>query len=302
MFRKFLLIPTILSLACLFVIADSAQAQRRGGSGGGRGGISIGVGGGRGYGGYGNNWYGNNLYGSRYYSPGWGGGYGYRSYPGYYSSSSVPTYSYYMPSTDYYSSYADQYQYLPPQDTSYAQQNPNTAQLRVLLPDPQARVWLNGSPTQQTGTDRLFQTPPLDASTTNSYTVRAAWNQGGREMSQERIISVTPGRMATVDFTQQIAEPIRPQAQPVNPAPPNPARPLSQDTVLEGKILRTAQDQFVIQTLDKREVTVYTNPQTRFTINNNPGAFTDLRTGANVNVNFRMDGTRYIGNTITIRP
>jgi uncharacterized protein (TIGR03000 family) len=245
MFRKQFLAPTILSLACVLLIADAAHAQRRGIFGGRRGGSGVTVG------------------------------------P---VDSYSPSYSY----SDYYT---------PSQQYNPQQQGPmddNIARIRVIVSDPQARVFFDGAPTQQTGTERLFYTPPLQATATNTYRIRATWNQGGKETMQERVINVTPGRMTVIDFTQQQGEQI--------PRGPQQPQPLPQDTILEGKILRTGQDQFVIQTRDKREVTVFTNPETRYLLNNDPAVFTDLRTGTSVNVNFRMDGKRHIGNTITIRP
>jgi uncharacterized protein (TIGR03000 family) len=290
MFRKQFLASTILSLACALLIADTAQAQRLGIFRGRRGGVSAGyVDGNSGYDGrYGNYGYGDGRYGNNWYSDGW---YGNRNYGPGYSGYSGPNYGY---SPNYtYSDY-----YTPSQQQTYSQQqgwmNQNIIRLRVIAPDPQARIFFDGAPTQQTGTERLYYTAPLQTTATNSYRVRATWTEGGKEMSQERDVSVTPGRVTFVDFTQQQGEQI--------PRGPQQPQPLPQDTILEGKIVRTAQDQVVIQTRDNREVTVYTNPETRYLRNKNPAVFTDLRAGTNVNVDFRMDGKRHIGNTITIRP
>jgi uncharacterized protein (TIGR03000 family) len=319
MIRKYMLIPAVLSLGCLFMLADSAHAQRRGGFGGGRGGsggvvnlggVSIGWGNpGYGYGGYGGGYgnygrgygYGSGLYGTGYgtgYGSGWYGS-GYRSgyySPGYYSYPSTSYYyapsDYYYPSTSYPST-----NYYPSTAQSYPETNPlpnNSAQIRVIVPDAQARIWFDGTLTQQTGTDRLFHTPPLQGAN-NTYRIRATWMQGGREMTQERVVNVEPGRMATVDFNQQASErlPEQGQQQPI-PAP--------NTELITGRVVRTAQDHVIIDTGNNREVTVYTTPQSRYLVNQNPGAFTDLRVGNNISVNYRMDGTRYMGNTFTIRP
>lgn len=290
MIRKHSGALTILGLACVLLIADTAQAQRRGGFGGGYGGGYGGRGGGSGivigpvgiFGGYGNGGYGNGRYGNSWY--------GNQNY-GYGSSYYTPSYSYspgYSTSDSYY--YTPAQQYYPQQQSTVVD---NAAQIRVLLPDSNARVFVNGAATQQTGTERLYQTPALQANADNMYRIRATWNQGGREVTQERVINVNPNRMTVVDFMQPQGEQI-PLGQP--------ATALPQDTIVEGKILRTGQDQFVVQTRDNREVIVYTNPETRFLLNNNPAAFNDLRAGTGVNVNFRMDGKRHIGNSITIRP
>jgi uncharacterized protein (TIGR03000 family) len=230
MLRKYVM-PALLSLACVLMVTDLAHAQRRGGgnrggwnSGGwgnynrgwgnynnsgwgvtiGPGGVSFGTapyyGYGSGY--YGSGYYGSGYYGNRYYSPYYGSNYGWgnRYYsPGYYSSYYSPSYydsgySYSYPSTSYPSTSF----YYTPAET--AQRNDDSAQIRVIVPDANARVWFDGTQTQQTGTDRLFHTPPLNASVSNSYRIRASWTQGGQEVTQERVVNVTPGGTAVADF------------------------------------------------------------------------------------------------------
>jgi len=189
MLRKAFL-PAVLSLACLLLVTDFAQAQRRGGGrggwSGGRGGIGIYVGPGYGSG------YNSGLYGS-----------GYRSYSPYYGSSYYDPY----PSTSYY--YDPAPTYVQPAPT-YVRPAPvaDAAHIRVLLPDGNARVWFDGALTQQTGTDRMFHTPALTAGMNYSYRIRATWMQGNREMTQERVVNVTPGSTSVVNFNQTSGEQI----------------------------------------------------------------------------------------------
>jgi uncharacterized protein (TIGR03000 family) len=308
MIRKSWLILAVLSLGCVFAVADSAHAQRRGyygGHGGSAGvvsygGVTVGWGNpGYGYGNYGHGNYGYGNYGRGY---GYGSGlYGIGYGSGYYSPSyySYPSTSYYYAPSDYYYPSTSSYpspNYYPSTAQTYPEPNPlpnNSAQVRVIVPDTQARVWFDGNLTQQTGTDRLFHTPPLQGAN-NTYRVRATWMQSGREMTQERVVNVEPGRTATVDFNQQASERLPDQEPQPVPAP--------KGELITGRVVRTAQDHVIIDTGNNREVTVYTTPQSRYLVNQNPGAFTDLRVGNNVSVNFRMDGTRYMGNTFTIRP
>jgi len=243
MFNRFFLVGVLLSIAGLFLGENVAQAQRgggfRGGSFGGfRGGYGGGYGGyghgGYGYGGYGYGGYGLGGYGlggyglggyrGGWYSPyrygygsGYGSGYGYGSYDGYSGYSSYPSYSYsyapdYYPSTSFY--------YDPALQTT----NDGTARIRVILPDPSARVMFDGHATQQVGPDRIFQTPPLSNSATNSYRIRATWMQDGREMSRERVVNVIPGQMSVVDFNQADSQTTPPPPVPNSqtPAPPAP--------------------------------------------------------------------------------
>lgn len=216
MLRKYLLVPALLSLSCLFFVADQAHAQR-GRGGYGRGGIGIGrgyggYGYGRGYGGfgygsgygyglgygglgYGNYGYGGLGYGNYGYGGlGYGRGYGYGNTSMYYS----PGYNYnsygYAPSYDYAPTYVpDSPQYVQPMDY---------ANIRVILPDGNAKVWFDGKATQQTGTDRMFSTPSMANGATGTYRVRASWMQNGREEVQERAITVSPGQTYVIDFTR----------------------------------------------------------------------------------------------------
>jgi uncharacterized protein (TIGR03000 family) len=219
MFNKYLLVPSILSIAGLLMGADSAFAQRGGGGGRGGGGHASGghMSAGRGAGGHvtsghtsGGHIHGGQVGGVHHngfnrggvfyggYYPGIFGG----SYP-WYDSYTSPSYSYYYaPATQYYS---PPIQYYPPPTQYYeppAQAVADYANVRVILPDPQARVWFDGSLTSQTGTDRRYHTPSLTAGSTYSYQIRASWMADGREVSQERTVSVTPGRTTSVDFTR----------------------------------------------------------------------------------------------------
>jgi len=292
----------------LLVVADSAHAQRRGGIGGigigrGYGGYGGGYGGGWGNYGYGGYGYGNNSWqsyvapfiGGGYYGNNYGNGYygGYNNspyYSGYRSGYYYPSNSYVVPSYDYSSSYQPSY------SESSTQSQPTNAQIRVLVPDAQTKVTFDGNPTQQTGTERWFYTPNLQSGANNAYRIRATWMMGGREMTQERVVNVNPGQSVTVEFTQTAGD-----GQP-NPPIPLPKKTDANPTVLDGRVIRTGPDHFVIQSPNQGEVTIYTNPQTRFMMNNNPGAFTDIRVGSNVNFGYTMQGDRRFANTITIRP
>jgi len=193
MMKKLVLLPAILSIAGLLMAADSAFAQRGGGHGGGYGGGHVGGGHGGGY--YGGHYGGH--YGGGYFGGGYGyyGGLGLYGYDPYY----YPSYSY--PSYSYYSDPGVQ-NYEPGYATQSAPVVNDYANVRVILPDSQARVWFDGSATRQTGTDRLFNTPSLTMGSTYNYQVRATWIRDGREVTQERTVTVTPGQTALVDFSR----------------------------------------------------------------------------------------------------
>jgi uncharacterized protein (TIGR03000 family) len=212
MFSKYLLAPAVLALGGLLFAPEAVLAQHGHGGGGGGGGGHVsgyhggGYHGGYGYGGRGYGYGGGYGYGRGYgygyggYYPWWGGGYwgGYGPYyGGYYNGDTYvnPNYTTYVqPDTTY----------VQP-DTAYVQPAPqgsdNSAGIRVIVPDPNARVWFDGAATTQTGTDRLFNTPPLSAGT-HSYRIRATWTQNGREVTQERTVPIAAGRLSIADFTR----------------------------------------------------------------------------------------------------
>lgn len=90
--------------------------------------------------------------------------------------------------------------YYSPADPAVTVATP--ASIRMILPNPTAKVWFDGTLMTQTGNERLFATPALAAGT-HSYTIRAVWMDGNREMAHERTIHVMPGRTTVVDFTRR---------------------------------------------------------------------------------------------------
>lgn len=70
----------------------------------------------------------------------------------------------------------------------------------VKVPQPAAEVFVDGAKTAQTGTDRTFESPPLEAGKKYAYTVTARWLENGRAV--ERSIQVTgePGEVVRADF------------------------------------------------------------------------------------------------------
>jgi uncharacterized protein (TIGR03000 family) len=179
----------ILSLVAVTLVASASDvfAQRRGGGGGGggrRGGVSIGIGGGY-YGspyGYGGRGY---YYGSPYYD----GGSSYSYAPDYYATPYYPNVVTQAPSTEIRQSfYAD----------------PNSATITVIVPNADAQVWFDDSPTSQRGTERMFHTPTLQRSGT--YTIKARWTENGRTVDQQRQVQVQPGQSAIVNFRNNATE------------------------------------------------------------------------------------------------
>jgi uncharacterized protein (TIGR03000 family) len=176
--------------------AQSASTHHSGGGhpGGGHPGVHVGA-------------YVQPFYGGYY--PGIFGG----AYPWYDTYTNPRNSYYYNPSAGYYpppvldffapavGQYSRPLNYGPPDPSAVP--GVAVAQIRVILPDPQARVWFDGKATSQTGTDRLFDTPELADGSTYNYQLRAAWTtREGREITQERTVAVTPGRTTVIDFAR----------------------------------------------------------------------------------------------------
>jgi uncharacterized protein (TIGR03000 family) len=78
---------------------------------------------------------------------------------------------------------------------------PASAVVSVHVPA-EAQVWFDGSETQQAGTDRTFQSPPLTPGKTFHYTVRARWTDGGKAFEQFQMVTVQAGRQSQIRFPQ----------------------------------------------------------------------------------------------------
>jgi uncharacterized protein (TIGR03000 family) len=236
MMKKTIWTATVVAMVglALFLTPGIREAQGKGGSGGhggGGGGGSGGrsSGGGRASSGGGGVRVGSANYGGRGYAPYRGQGY----YGGYYGlglglgyfGSYLPGYSYGgLPyATDFgysgdprYSFYPDatsQYNY--PANVTSQLKNPNDAGFIVRVPDPNAEVWFENYQTQQRGIVRQYESEPLAANYTYTFTVRARWNQNGQSMDQTRQINAQAGQNLVVDFSTPVQEhvPTAPQKQ-----------------------------------------------------------------------------------------
>jgi uncharacterized protein (TIGR03000 family) len=214
--------------------AEPAQAQRRAGGYGGNYGGNYRPNGGYNWGNYANyGWsgYSTNYYGYGYNSPSYNYGYypnnygyGY-SYPRNYSYNypnynyGYSNYNYSYPNYTYsYPNYSSSYGSIPnsnnivynsssPQysTSNYGNENAgHQVQVRVILPDPNARLWVQDQMNQFSGNERLIVSPPaaLDPNMNYSYTMKATWMENGKEVNQEKKIDVRAGQQYVVDFGQ----------------------------------------------------------------------------------------------------
>jgi uncharacterized protein (TIGR03000 family) len=158
-------------------------------------------------------------YGPMYYNYGYPGYYSYGYYyPRYYGWSAGPYYSsgYYTYSPGYYVypsySYVPQYAYssaspsyrsfYPADMEGEEAREANTAMIGVKVPA-DAQVWIEGSKTTQTGTDRRFESPSLTPGKTYSYDIRARWMGDSGEVTRTKHVTFHAGDRVTVDFTRE---------------------------------------------------------------------------------------------------
>jgi uncharacterized protein (TIGR03000 family) len=80
------------------------------------------------------------------------------------------------------------------------------ARIEVLLPDPEAQVLMDGYRTSSTGTNRVFETPPLSPGKIYSYRLAASWAENGKFVTREKEVMVAPGKVTVVDFTMSAKE------------------------------------------------------------------------------------------------
>jgi uncharacterized protein (TIGR03000 family) len=211
----------ILATAAVLLLPSLSHAQRwRGGGWGGRGWDGGRWDGGRWDGGrwnggwwdggrssyyYGSGYpYGFSLgYGRGYYSPGYGSSYSY-SYPSGYSNSYGP--SYYASGQPSYSSYGTpgySYEAAYPSESGgrMGMDQGGRVIARVLVPDANAKLWIEGQEMNATGLNRTFFSPPIEPGYGYTYTFRAQWTDNGKQKEETRVLQVRPGDRITADFT-----------------------------------------------------------------------------------------------------
>jgi len=71
----------------------------------------------------------------------------------------------------------------------------------VIVP-PGAKVSFGSRATQQDGSVRLFESPPLTPGREYVYDVTAQWREDGKDATQTRHVAVRANAAVTVDFTQ----------------------------------------------------------------------------------------------------
>jgi uncharacterized protein (TIGR03000 family) len=87
-------------------------------------------------------------------------------------------------------------------------QEPLPAYLRVYVPDPKAKLEIEGTATKSEGEVRTFVSPalqPLPAGKKYIYLIKATWTAAGQPVTVEKKVEVTPGQQIDVDFRKDAA-------------------------------------------------------------------------------------------------
>jgi uncharacterized protein (TIGR03000 family) len=135
------------------------------------------------------------------YNPGINRYSGFVPYPGYspaYNPGFARTYARIAPTTPPAAPGPSRF-YVPSPEEGGAAQADNTALITVYVPSG-ATVWFDGWQASLTGPVRKFQSPALTPGRQYAYTVRARWEEDGREVTQTRDVTVSPGAHVQVTF------------------------------------------------------------------------------------------------------
>jgi uncharacterized protein (TIGR03000 family) len=73
------------------------------------------------------------------------------------------------------------------------------AVLTVRVPT-EATVWIQDAQSKQTGAERTFVSPPLEAGREYAYTVKAQWKAGDKEIAQTQTVNVRAGNRGALVF------------------------------------------------------------------------------------------------------
>jgi len=136
--------------------------------------------------------YGRNPYNPAWYPPGY-------YYPPVYPPSAAPIYT----GPTYYGVNVEAARAPIPHPSGGKRVPPvNAAGIQLLVPDRFADIWFDGTKTSTVGTERYYVTPDLQDKP-RQYAVTASWRRGGQTETEERTITVRPGKTTVVDFTSR---------------------------------------------------------------------------------------------------
>jgi uncharacterized protein (TIGR03000 family) len=88
----------------------------------------------------------------------------------------------------------------------------NTVLLNVQVPT-DAKIWIEGQETKQTGNSRQFVTPALTPGQQYTYTVKAEWTEGSQKISRTRRVPVQAGQGVNINLLQPTPDEMKQQTR-----------------------------------------------------------------------------------------
>jgi len=125
-----------------------------------------------------------------------------------------------------------------------------------------------------------------------------------RFMRQDKVVQLTDLRVGS--NVAIVAAPVLNQqvlsADTVTLIGEEPAPPV-EGTLIEGEVVRVVgEDQVIVRTAERKEVTVFVEPRTTFLLNDQPARFTDLRAGVTINAHINVRDGRHMAHRVIVRP
>lgn len=87
--------------------------------------------------------------------------------------------------------------------------------VQVALPEPAAKLYVDRTEMAQTGSERVFESPPLAGPGPVTYSLVARWaDAAGKPVAESRTVTARPGQTVRVDFRLPADPPPAPAAAP----------------------------------------------------------------------------------------
>jgi uncharacterized protein (TIGR03000 family) len=147
-------------------------------------------------------------------------GYGYRSY---------------YPYGGGYGSYYDEPYYVTPPEVADQYEPPTVVvpgaeeaaepaassetMIRIMVPDPGARVWIDDLKMSSTGPSRVIGFPDEQPGKAYVHKLVVTWMRDGQQVKEEREVKITGGKTTVVDFRRPATKPSQTQPSTMPPVP-----------------------------------------------------------------------------------
>jgi uncharacterized protein (TIGR03000 family) len=80
-----------------------------------------------------------------------------------------------------------------------APENPTRAKLTLNVPE-SAEVWINGTKTDLTGAQRVFESPDLGSGKNHTFDTRVVWSEDGKKVEEQRSLTLQAGESKSLTY------------------------------------------------------------------------------------------------------